>query len=61
MKAQYDIKLLSIIVPVGSRRSNLKPLYAQYKAGVEQTGLPYEFIFVLDGSHFAIVGSPWAI
>jgi glycosyltransferase involved in cell wall biosynthesis len=51
MKAQYDIKLLSVIVPIGARRSNLKTLYAQYKAGVEQTGLPYEFIFVLDGSH----------
>lgn len=51
MKAQYDIKLLSVIVPVGARRSNLKTLYAHYKAGVEQTGLPYEFIFVLDGSH----------
>jgi glycosyltransferase involved in cell wall biosynthesis len=51
MKAQYEIKLLSIVVPIGARRSNLRTLYAQYKAGVEQTGLPHEFIFVLDGSH----------
>jgi glycosyltransferase involved in cell wall biosynthesis len=51
MNSHYDIKLLSIIVPVGARRSNLKTLYAQYKAGVEQIGLPYEFIFVLDGSY----------
>lgn len=51
MKSNYDIKLLSVIVPVGSRRADIKALYAQYKAGVEACGLPFEFIFVLDGSH----------
>jgi glycosyltransferase involved in cell wall biosynthesis len=49
MTAQYEPSRLSIIVPVGPRRSNLKTLYAEYKAGVAAIGLPHEFIFVLDG------------
>jgi glycosyltransferase involved in cell wall biosynthesis len=49
MTTHYHPSRLSIIVPVGSRRSNLRALYAEYKAGVAATGLPYEFIFVLDG------------
>jgi glycosyltransferase involved in cell wall biosynthesis len=40
---------LSVIVPVGARRADLKSLYAEYKAGVAATGLPFEFVFVLDG------------
>ncbi|MDY0066228.1 MAG: glycosyltransferase [Steroidobacteraceae bacterium] len=48
MKTQ-QYKLLSIIIPVGARRSELQELYRQYKAGVEAIDLPYEFIFVLDG------------
>jgi glycosyltransferase involved in cell wall biosynthesis len=49
MTTHYTATRLSIIVPVGSRRSNLKTLYAEYKAGVMAVGIPYEFIFVLDG------------
>jgi glycosyltransferase involved in cell wall biosynthesis len=49
MTAQYEPSRVSIIVPVGARRSNLKTLYAEYKAGVAAIGLPREFIFVLDG------------
>ena len=49
MTLQYSPKRLSIIVPVGSRRADLKALYAEYKAGIVQAGLPYEFVFVLDG------------
>jgi glycosyltransferase involved in cell wall biosynthesis len=49
MTSLYTPTRLSIIVPVGTRRSNLKTLYAEYKAGVAAIGLPYEFIFVLDG------------
>jgi glycosyltransferase involved in cell wall biosynthesis len=42
---------LSIIVPVGSRRSDIVELYADYKRGADATGRSYEFIFVLDGPH----------
>ena len=49
MTAHYSPSRLSIIVPVGARRSNLKTLYAEYKAGIDAIGLPYEFIFVIDG------------
>lgn len=45
----YQIQSLSVIVPVGARRNNLKALYAEYKAGIAAIGVPYEFIFVLDG------------
>jgi len=40
---------ISVIVPVGSRRSNLATLYREYKAGLDALGTSYEFIFVLDG------------
>jgi glycosyltransferase involved in cell wall biosynthesis len=47
---QPQLNLLSIIIPVGGRRSpNLKQLYAEYKDGVSTLGVPYEFVFVLDG------------
>lgn len=49
MTTHYTPSRLSIIIPVGARRSNLKALYAEYKAGVASIGLPYEFIFVIDG------------
>ncbi|PZN34137.1 MAG: dolichol-phosphate mannosyltransferase [Proteobacteria bacterium] len=47
--AQAAKPQLSVIVPVGARRADLKALYADYKAGVAALGLRYEFIFVLDG------------
>jgi glycosyltransferase involved in cell wall biosynthesis len=40
---------LSVIVPVGNRYAEVMALYAEYKAGLEALGLPYELIFVLDG------------
>ncbi|HLW25244.1 MAG TPA: glycosyltransferase [Steroidobacteraceae bacterium] len=40
---------LSVLIPVGSRQSPAERLYAEYKAGLELTGLPFEVIFVLDG------------
>lgn len=40
---------ISVIVPVCGRRSELRSLYAQYKAGIDAVGLPFEFIFVIDG------------
>lgn len=45
----YQINSLSVIVPVGARRTSVKALYAEYKAGIAAIGVPYEFIFVLDG------------
>lgn len=49
MTTQHKPSKLSIIVPIGARRAELKALYAEYKAGVAAAGVPYEFIFVLDG------------
>jgi len=43
-----DIEL-SVIVPVGSRHADAASLYAEYKAGLDPLGQPYEMIFVLDG------------
>jgi glycosyltransferase involved in cell wall biosynthesis len=41
--------LVSVIVPVGARQTPLGELYADYKAGLQRLGAPYELIFVLDG------------
>lgn len=40
---------ISVIVPVCGRRSELRSLYTQYQAGIAAVGLPFEFIFVIDG------------
>jgi glycosyltransferase involved in cell wall biosynthesis len=40
---------ISAIVPVGKRHSDTAALYADYKVGLDKTGVPYEMIFVLDG------------
>jgi len=40
---------LSVIVPVGHRHSEVASLYSEYRDAVARTGLPGEFIFVLDG------------
>jgi glycosyltransferase involved in cell wall biosynthesis len=45
-----SVPSISVIVPVCGRRSELRPLYAQYKAGIAAVGLPFEFIFVIDGN-----------
>ena len=42
--------MISVIVPIGARRApDIAALYADYKAGIAALGVPYEFIFVLDG------------
>lgn len=41
--------VVSAVIPVGSRYSNLEELYAEYRAGLEQLGVAYEVIFVADG------------
>jgi hypothetical protein len=40
---------VSVIVPVGERQTSLADLYAGYKSGLAALGVPYEFVFVLDG------------
>ena len=41
---------LSVIMPVGRRHAaDIAALYADYKAGLDVLGTPYEFIVVLDG------------
>ena len=40
---------LSAVVPVSERFDDVETLYRAYKRGVEVTGIPYEFIYVLDG------------
>lgn len=40
---------ISVIVPVGPRIDDIEPLYREYKAGLEATGMSFEMIFVLDG------------
>jgi glycosyltransferase involved in cell wall biosynthesis len=40
---------VSAIVPVGGRQTALRELYAEYRSGMKALGVPFEFIFVLDG------------
>lgn len=40
---------LSVIIPISERHDDIRTLFSAYKAAVENTRLPYEFIFVLDG------------
>jgi glycosyltransferase involved in cell wall biosynthesis len=42
---------ISVIIPVGQRHEDLRELYQEYRAGLDATRLPYEFIFVMDGPH----------
>jgi len=49
--------LLSVIVPVGARQSAAAELYAEYKAGLQELGTPFEMIYVLDGPHPAFENS----
>ena len=40
---------ISVIVPVGQRHADARPLIAEYEAGLDALGQDYELIFVLDG------------
>ena len=42
---------LSVIVPVVGRYDDVAELYALYRKGLEDTGKPYEFIYVIDGEY----------
>lgn len=41
--------VVSVVIPVGMRRSDIEELYAEYRRGLETLGRPYEVIYVLDG------------
>jgi len=41
---------ISVIIPVGERQSPAEELYPEYKRGFAALGIPYEFVFVLDGA-----------
>ena len=42
---------LSVIVPLSERWYKLADLYAEYREALDQLGLRYEIIYVLDGHH----------
>jgi glycosyltransferase involved in cell wall biosynthesis len=42
---------ISVIIPVGQRYSDIRELYADYRAALDALRAPYEFVFVLDGPH----------
>lgn len=41
---------VSVIIPVGQRHCDPEQLFAEYKGPLLARGIPFEFIFVLDGS-----------
>ena len=49
MPTKPDIKMLSVIVPVGGRHGDARKLYAEYKAALAMLPIPSEILFVLDG------------
>jgi glycosyltransferase involved in cell wall biosynthesis len=49
MNRTTSARLISAIVPVGARQDPMDELYADYKAGLQALGAPFEVIFVLDG------------
>lgn len=40
---------LSVIIPISERHDDIQAVFSAYKAGVEDTKLSYEFIYILDG------------
>jgi glycosyltransferase involved in cell wall biosynthesis len=49
MSIKPEIKLLSVIIPVGTRYGDARTLYREYKAGLAALTAPAEILFVLDG------------
>jgi glycosyltransferase involved in cell wall biosynthesis len=49
MATKPELKLLTVIVPVGGRHGDARKLYAEYKAGLAAMPIPAEIVFVLDG------------
>jgi glycosyltransferase involved in cell wall biosynthesis len=50
VEPQHDIQI-SVVVPILARHAEIAGLYENYKAGLDQLGQSYEFIFVLDGQY----------
>ena len=44
---------MSVVIPVGGRQADIVELYSEYRAGLDNVGISYEVIFVLDGPHTA--------
>ena len=42
---------LSVVIPVGQRVDDIELLHHEYRRGLDQCGLTYEIIYVLDGHH----------
>jgi len=42
---------LSVIIPITERYDPVTELYYEYKKAVDETGLSYEIIYVIDGEH----------
>jgi glycosyltransferase involved in cell wall biosynthesis len=49
MPIKPEIKLLSVIVPVGGRFGHARKVYEEYKAGLAMLPMASEIMFVLDG------------
>jgi glycosyltransferase involved in cell wall biosynthesis len=56
MPSKPEIKMLTIIVPVGSRHGDARTLYREYKAGLDALPIPSEILFVVDGSRPKFTG-----
>jgi glycosyltransferase involved in cell wall biosynthesis len=48
---------ISVVVPVGDRRSDLEELHREYRSGLDALGASYEFVFVVDGHRPAASGA----
>ena len=49
-KTNIHNRLLSVIIPITERYDPITELFHEYKKGIDDTGLEYEFIYVLDGN-----------
>lgn len=49
MLPKSELKLLSVIIPVGGRYGDARALLTDYKKGLAMLAVPYELLFVLDG------------
>ncbi len=53
---QFSVEV-SAVVPVGTRHGDIRELFLDYKAGLEELGRPYEVIFVLDGRNAEVAAA----
>jgi glycosyltransferase involved in cell wall biosynthesis len=57
MDEQGAEMLISAVIPVGGRHSDISALYQEYRSGLQQVGARFELIFVIDGPHADVVDS----